>query len=87
MSVVCRAEGIVCFMVADGADGKLTVFLVVSAGMVDVLTFSLAPAIRAANAGFPTQSIIISAMIPHEKKHGFKIKECEVLILILFFLQ
>src|SRR5664280_1626534 len=55
----------VCFMeVSDTAGDTLIIFLVVSAGAVVVLTFSSVPATRAANAGPPAQSIIISAMIP-----------------------
>src|SRR5208283_304054 len=40
------------------------------AGVVIVLTFSSVPAIRAANAGPPTQSIIISTIMPPENRPG-----------------
>ena len=63
------------------------IFLVVSAVVVVVLTFSSVPARRAANTGPQTQHIIISAIMPHENRPGFKTKECKVFILILFFLQ
>ena len=69
------------------AGDTLIIFLVVSAGAVVVLTFSSVPATRAANAGPPTQSIIISAIIPPTINPGLIIKGCMVFILILLFLQ